>query len=86
MKNDIIVTKFDSKLIKRNTKMPIICVFCNPTDYMGKYVARLFDINKPTKYIAIADSLEEIRKTIPEYMTMLNREAEDKPQIVESWL
>lgn len=85
MKNDIIVTKFDSKLIKKNTKMPIICVFFNPTDYKGKYVARLFDINKPTKYVVIANSLEEIRKIKPQNMIIFNRHLKDEPQMVESW-
>lgn len=66
--------------------VPIIAIYNSPADYPGKYVARLWDINKATKFIAIRDSLEEIRKTIPSYMTRLGACSMNDPVIVETWL
>lgn len=66
--------------------VPIIAVYNSPSDYPGKYVARVWDINKPTKVIVIRDSLEEIRKTIPSYMKRLGACNMDDPVIVETWL
>jgi hypothetical protein len=34
-------------------RMPIITVYYSPLDFPGMYVARLFDIEKPTKYYAL---------------------------------
>ena len=66
--------------------VPIIAVYNSPSGYPGKYVARVWDINKPTKVIVIRDSLEEIRKTIPSYMKRLAACNMDDPVIVETWL
>ncbi len=68
------------------TGVPIIAIYNNPADYPGKYVARLWDINKATKFIVVRDSLEEIRKTIPSYMARLGACSMDDPVIVETWL
>lgn len=66
--------------------VPIIAVYNSPADYPGKYIARLWSIDKPTKFIAVRDSLEEIRKTIPSYMTRLSACSMDDPVIIETWL
>lgn len=66
--------------------VPIIAIYNSPSDYPGKYIARLWNIDKPTKFIAVKDSLEEIRKIIPSYMTRLGACSMDDPVIVETWL
>lgn len=86
-KTDTILERFDAADIRRKTAAaPLICVFNSPKDYPGLYVARLFDLTKPTKYAATAKTLEDIRKTIPAEMICFGRDKEDDPCIVETWI
>ena len=66
-------------------KFPLIVVYHNPSDFPGKYVARLWDADNPTKYAVIADSLTVIHSTIPENMNCLARTKQDDPCIQETW-
>jgi hypothetical protein len=63
-------------------------VYENPTDYPGKFVARLFDGTTPTANVIIADDLETIRDMMRfKYgMVKLMRSPCDDPKIVEVWL
>lgn len=83
---DKIVEQFDMNRIQKEAKLPIICVYKQPSDYPEKYVARLWDINVPTSVIATAATLEEIRQKIPAHMARMNRCEQDDPAIVEIWL
>lgn len=67
-------------------KFPIIVVYKHPEDYPDKYLARLWDIKTPTKLIATADSLDELRKGKPTEMMIMQRHPEDDPKIVETWI
>ena len=77
---------FDYQALRKNTRVPIITIYRNPKDYPGKYVARVFDINIPTMLVAVADTLEEIRKCVPHEMHRLRRRQEDDPCIVEAYV
>jgi len=68
------------------TRLPLICVYNNPSDYPGKYVARVWDVDRPTNLVAIADSLEEIREAKPPEMMIMDRMQNDDPVIVETWI
>lgn len=73
------------------TKFPIITVYKNNTmDYIGKYVARLFDIRpgevRYTRYIMLADELCDIYKGIPVHMNRVVPQPTDDPVVLESWL
>lgn len=83
---DIVLDTF--KNIKLNTlvKVPIIAVYKHPKDYPDKYVARLFNINKPTLYAIVKDTLEEIRQEIPDHLRKISRCEKDDPVLVETWL
>lgn len=83
---DRIVRKFKIEHLKKFTRFPIIVIYKNPSDYPDKYVARVWNIDSPTALIALAESLEEIRKTIPDEMYNLGRNNEDDPCIVEAWI
>lgn len=85
MKNDIIVESFNWAEIQK-TFCPLITVYYNTTDYPDKYVARLWNMNKPTEKLAIADTLEDIRKAIPKEMVLCKRREEDDPVIVEVYI
>jgi len=68
-------------------ELPIITVYFNTKDFPGKYVARLFEAPLPTKYHVVADSLEEVRKSIPYgRFSRLDRSEVDDPVIVEIWI
>lgn len=65
---------------------PIFTVFFNPKDFPGKYVVRLFDGKTPTRLLAVKDTLEEARSTIPPMFLRVDRSPTDNPVIVETWL
>jgi len=68
-------------------KVPIIVVYNGSKDYPDKFVARLWDIdNKPTQYIVLKDTMDEIRETIPHGMIRYEAFMNDDPVIVETWL
>lgn len=85
-RNDITVERFNLAQIRRTVKAPIICVYKSPADYPDQFVARLWDLDRPTRYIAVAGTLEEIRATIPEDLIRFRRDQSDDPCIVESWI
>lgn len=85
-RNDKILSAFRWEQIKAAAKVPLICVYDNPADYPGKYVARLWDLQQPTGFVVVADSLEEVRAAIPDGMVQLARLGKDDPVIVETWI
>lgn len=83
---DKVVKSFDLNSLMQITKLPLICVYNSSSDYPGKYVARVWDVDKPTNLVAIADSLEEIREAKPPEMMIMDRMPNDDPVIVETWI
>lgn len=69
--------------------MPVFTIYFSPSDFAGKYVARLWNLESPTEYATVADTLEEIRATLPMIamgLRPINRFEEDDPCIVEVWI
>ncbi|PGK52030.1 hypothetical protein CN918_30025 [Priestia megaterium] len=66
--------------------MPLIAVFFNTADMPNKYIARIFDKDKPTNIAVVKDSLEEMRSIIPAGLTCIPRKEDDHPTVVEVWL
>lgn len=83
---DRAVYRFNYARLAKQSKMPLIAVYEHPADYPDKYVARAWDVNKPTHLVALADTLEEIRETIPKEMRCIGRQPNDDPCIVEVWI
>lgn len=83
---DRIVKRFNYPRLTMQTTLPIITIFKSPTDYPGKYVARVFDVGKPTSLAAIADTYEELMESIPAGMVRLERSEKDDPVILETWV
>ena len=77
---------FEKAIGKISYKCPIITIYEKPKDYPDKYVARLWDMNKPTEIVTFAESLDTIRLTVPSWMVKLNRCPDDDPCILETWL
>ena len=90
MKNvcgDIIVERFDWPKIRRGLQFPFLTVYNSPADYPGKFVARVFDLDKATKFVFLAGSYVELADKMPaQQMTRMVRHPSDDPAIVEVWV
>lgn len=86
MSGDIYLARFDYEELTEQAAIPVIIVTANQDDYPRRYVARLWDMSVPTstQYMALEDTLEELRKTIPAEMSRLPAAPDDS--IVEAWL
>lgn len=86
MSDDIYLARFDYEELTEQAAIPVIIVTANQDDYPRRYVARLWDMSVPTstQYMAMEDTLEELRKTIPAEMSRLPAAPDDS--IVEAWL
>ncbi len=85
-REDRVVKRFDLERLRKQTKLPMITVYKHPKDYPEQYVARVWDANRPTNLIALADTLDELREAIPQGMYNLGRQPQDDPCIVEVWI
>lgn len=86
MSDDIYLARFEYAKLTEQAAIPVIIVTENQDDYPRRYVARLWDMSVPTstQYMALEDTLEELRKTIPAEMSRLPAAPDDS--IVEAWL
>lgn len=86
MSDDIYLARFDYEELTEQAAIPVIIVTANQDDYPRRYIARLWDMSVPTstQYMALEDTLEELRKTIPAEMSRLPAAPDDS--IVEAWL
>lgn len=84
---NVTVEKFTPEILRAWAICPLITVYENPRDFPGKWVARLFDFNRPTPVMAIADSHGELLKALPPSgMVRMSRRPDDDPVIVEVWM
>lgn len=86
MSDDIYLARFEYAKLTEQAAIPVIIVTANQDDYPRRYVARLWDMSVPasTQYMALEDTLEDLRKTIPAEMNRLPAAPDDS--IVEAWL
>ena len=65
----------------------IIGIYKGHDDYPDKYVARIFDAERPTNIIMLSDDLEELKKDIEQTgMVFLLRRKEDVPALVGAYM
>lgn len=97
--DDVILESFDCEKILNHTVgfqcVPCISVFAHPEDYPDKYVARLFYISRQepdiTKYIVVADHLQELRSKLKYVINSLGlvrfaRSKGNNKVLVETWM
>ena len=86
MSDDIYLARFEYAKLTEQAAIPVIIVTANQDDYPRRYVARLWDMSVPTstQYMALEDTLEDLRKTIPAEMSRLPAAPDDS--IVEAWI
>lgn len=82
---DCIVKDFDN-VDFTEIKCAMIVIYDHPKDYPNKYVARVWDMNKPTNVVAINERLDILRTLIPGGMIVCDRNKDDDPCILEVWL
>lgn len=61
-------------------------VYDSPEDYPGLYVARRFELDKPTSDVLVSNSLDVLRALLPPFLHRIPRSAGDVPCIVETWI
>ena len=65
-------------------------VYERPLDFPNSFVVRHWivdaDGGKPTDWMVVGKTLDDVRQAIPGYCVRLERSPEDEPQIVESWI
>ena len=67
--------------------LKIWTIYDHPTDYPDNFVARLFLLDKPTTYLVIASTLDDLRGAMREAgLIQLDRSPGDDPKIVETWM
>lgn len=72
-----------------SVQMPIIVIYNSPKDYPGIYVARVWDMDKPTDTFMLKKDLnkmrEDIKLNLPNKIR-LPRAKNDDNCIVETWI
>ncbi len=66
--------------------LDIWTVYDHPSDHPDCFVARKFVLDKPTDTLVKADTLEDVRRLLPQGLHRIARHVCDDPVIVESWL
>jgi hypothetical protein len=66
--------------------LDIWIVYDSPSDFPGQFVARRFEVNKPTADVLTAGTLEALRALLPPGLIRLERTQHDQPHIAEVWV
>lgn len=64
-------------------------IYDSPSDAPGKFVARLFVMDRPMQAALVCDTLDEVRELLARLypdLVCLPRSPNDEPHIVECWL
>lgn len=67
-----------------NYKIPIIAIYKRPDDFKDKYIARLYNGNRETKYIIVKDKLEDIR--IPDWLEKIKPTSSDVDSLICTYM
>lgn len=81
----IIKDRFNYAKLKNDFGLPLIVIYYQPKDYPDYYVARVWDLNHPTRLIGLGKDYAEIKSMIPEGLIWMPRNRNDDPCIVETW-
>jgi hypothetical protein len=76
----------ETTFLKVGFHLPVWVIYDHPRDFPGAFVARLFIVDKATAKTLKAPTLEGLRALLPAGLTRLERNPQDDPVIVETWL
>lgn len=77
-----------SQVDMSDLKMPIVAAYKSPRDYPGKFVGRVFDMDKPTNTIIISDDIRMIHGDIimHTHMRWFPRSPHDDMCVLGVWM
>lgn len=67
-------------------KAAMIVIYYHPKDYHNSYVARIWDMDRPTNVVVVNECINNLRSLIPKGMGCINRFETDDPCMLEIWL
>lgn len=77
-------------MVAINDPLVIYTIYRNPTDYPGKYVVRRWLVDRTgvhiERVVAVRNSLATARSAVPPELACIQRQADDDPVIVETWI
>jgi hypothetical protein len=80
----------DNEEHQMNPRLAIWTIYFSPLDFPNEYVARMFDLDKPTNNIFRGGGLDELRVKIQNLsghdLVRINRSENDHRSVIESWL
>lgn len=79
------INSFDELAVYKFT-FPLIVIYEKPLDFPRHFVGRVWDLDQPTPFIFVGDTLEEVRAFVPENMALIERQPDDDPAIIENWV
>ena len=66
--------------------MNIWTVYASPADFPGLFVARRWEVDRPTADVLTAPTLAQLRAQLPLGLHRLARQPDDDSVIVECWI
>jgi hypothetical protein len=79
-----------AKNLIEKPNITIWTIYFSPKDFPGEWIARLFELDQPTKSILRASGLDELRWSIQndsDYeRVVIPRSENDQPSVIESWI
>jgi hypothetical protein len=61
-------------------------VYDSPIDFPGRFVARKFLLDGPTDELLQDNTLDGLRRKLPQGLVRTERHPQDDPKIVETWV
>jgi hypothetical protein len=81
----------ERKIMKPGEVLEMYVIYAKPLDYPQSFVVRKWEVGgKPsprnTEWFGLGATVEEVRGMIPGWCVKIDRDPNDEPQIVETWL
>ena len=86
IQDDIILERITLEHLNKCQKLPMVTLYSKTLDYPNHFSARIFDIDQPTVYVVLGNSVDELRKLIPYHMTPVCRDPKDDRVILETYM
>ena len=88
MPQSIIITDLSAPEIYTGLGLPIFTLYQSPSDFPGKFVARLSDgmTSQATPFVFVSDKLSDVVKAVPQHFCYFPRHDSDDPVIVGVFL
>jgi hypothetical protein len=77
--------------MKDGEVLEMYVIYKKPLDYRQGFVVRKWEVGaqpspRPTDWFGLGSTIEEVRVMIPGWCVKIERDPNDEPQIVETWI